>query len=157
MTRPDDNGRDANKTQASSPMTEVKTGRVVDDAPVNDAPENNAAEATSPARHDAIPEEARQRAAQLRADLERHNRLYYELDTPEISDAEYDALYRELVGLETRWPALRDEASPTQRVGGEVLEGLEKQAHTLRMYSLDNAFSRDEWGGVHSAHVQRPS
>ncbi len=151
MTRPDDNGRDANKTQASSPMTEVKTGRVVDDAPVNDAPVNDAAEATSPARHDAIPEEARQRAAQLRADLERHNRLYYELDTPEISDAEYDALYRELVGLERRWPALRDETSPTQRVGGEVLEGLEKQAHTLRMYSLDNAFSRDEWG----AFIQR--
>jgi len=91
------------------------------------------------------------RAAWLRAELARHNRLYYELDTPEISDAEYDVLYRELVSLERRWPALRDETSPTQRVGGEVLEGLEKQAHTLRMYSLDNAFSRDEWG----AFIQR--
>ncbi|ABM28065.1 NAD-dependent DNA ligase LigA [Nitratidesulfovibrio vulgaris] len=91
------------------------------------------------------------RAAWLRAELARHNRLYYELDTPEISDAEYDTLYRELVNLETLWPALMDEASPTQRVGGEVLDRLEKQAHTMRMYSLDNAFSRDEWG----AFIQR--
>lgn len=98
-----------------------------------------------------VPEDVVRRAAWLRAELERHNRLYYELDTPEISDAEYDDLYRELVDVESHWPALRDDASPTQRVGGEVLDALEKRAHTLRMYSLDNAFSHDEW----LAFVQR--
>lgn len=156
MTRPDDNGFDADKTPASSPMTEEKTGRAIDNARTGDS-----VISTFDAGLDTIPEEDRQRAAQLRADLERHNRLYYELDTPEISDAEYDALYRELVSLETRWPALRDGASPTQRVGGEVLEGLEKQAHTLRMYSLDNAFSRDEWGAfmqrMYNALPEAPS
>lgn len=99
----------------------------------------------------AVPEDITARAAWLRQEIEHHNRLYYEHDAPEISDAEYDALYRELLALERRWPLLYHPASPTRRVGGEVIDALEKQTHTLPMYSLDNAFSHEEW----LAFVQR--
>ena len=58
------------------------------------------------------------RAAELRAQIERANRLYHEQDAPEISDAEYDALFRELVDLEEEHPELATPDSPTQRVGG---------------------------------------
>ncbi len=92
-----------------------------------------------------IPEAARTRAELLRRDLERYAHRYYVLDDPEVSDAEYDALLRELADLEERYPALRDVASPTARIGGAVLDSLETRAHSLRMYSLDNAFSAAEW------------
>ena len=97
------------------------------------------------------PDAIRQRMAYLVEQIEHHNRLYYTLDTPEISDAEYDALFNELRTLEAAHPALRDPASPTQRVGGTVLSALESRAHTTRMYSLDNAFSDEDW----RAFVQR--
>lgn len=91
------------------------------------------------------PDSARERAAFLTRELNRHNYLYHTKDEPEISDDAYDALFRELVELESRWPQLRSPNSPTRRVGGHVLEGLEKMRHTKRMYGLDNVFSPEEW------------
>lgn len=91
------------------------------------------------------PAEAVEKARHLASELARHNHLYHTLDAPEISDDEYDALFRELVDLEARWPALHTPDSPTSRVGGMVLDGLEKKRHTSRMYGLDNVFSPAEW------------
>lgn len=82
--------------------------------------------------------------AALRAELQRANRAYYELDAPELSDAEYDQLFRRLQALEREYPELADAASPTHRVGGAVAAFLPKAAHAVRMLSLDNAFSEDE-------------
>jgi DNA ligase (NAD+) len=80
-----------------------------------------------------------ERAAWLRAELTRHLRLYHELDEPEISDAEYDALFRELQELEAAQPDLRTADSPTQRVGVRPAEGFAPVAHLLPMLSLANA------------------
>lgn len=91
------------------------------------------------------PAEERKRAHWLSAELERHNYLYHTLDAPEISDEQYDALFRELTELEKRWPALRSPHSPTLRVGGGLLEGLNKKEHRRRMYGLDNVFSKEDW------------
>ncbi len=89
--------------------------------------------------------EERKRARWLSAELERHNYLYHTLDAPEISDEQYDALFRELTDLEERWPGLRSPHSPTLRVGGGLLDGLAKKAHRRRMYGLDNVFSDEGW------------
>ena len=93
--------------------------------------------------NNAIPDSVRERSDELRRELEHHAWRYYVQDDPEISDAEYDRLFHELVDLETEYPSLRDASSPTLRVGGAVLESLETREHTLRMYSLDNVFSRE--------------
>jgi DNA ligase (NAD+) len=85
------------------------------------------------------------RVAFLREQLHRHNYAYYVLNAPTVSDAEYDALFRELQELEAAHPELRDPNSPTSRVGGQVAEGFRPRAHSLRMYSLDNGFSLSEW------------
>lgn len=85
------------------------------------------------------------RIAELRELLEHHNHRYYVLDSPEISDAEYDALFRELAALEAEHPGLADANSPTRRVGGQVAEGFAPHRHALPMMSLDNAMSLDEW------------
>ena len=90
------------------------------------------------------PDEARQRAAHLRAELRRHEHLYYVLDQPEISDAEFDALMIELRRIEADHPELAAPDSPTQRVGGAPREDLEKAPHSSVMLSLDNAFDDDE-------------
>lgn len=90
-------------------------------------------------------EETRLRARTLASELNRHNYLYHTLDAPEISDDEYDALFKELKDLEERWPELRAPDSPTLRIGGGALEGLAKRRHTRRMYGLDNVFSPEEW------------
>jgi DNA ligase (NAD+) len=87
---------------------------------------------------------ARKRAAKLRAELEHHLHAYHVLDAPEISDAEYDALYKELVELEESYPELVTPESPTQRVGGPPSEAFSPVKHHARMYSIDNAFSLDE-------------
>jgi DNA ligase (NAD+) len=92
----------------------------------------------------AAPEAAAARAAQLVALLEYHGRRYHVLDDPEISDAEYDALFMDLLGLEAEYPVLRSPHSPTARVGGEILETLPSRAHSLPMYGLDNVFSLSE-------------
>ncbi len=84
-----------------------------------------------------------ERAAWLRGELSRHLRLYHELDEPEISDAEYDALYRELVELEEQQPELRTPDSPTQRVGARAAEGFAPAEHLQPMLSLANARDRE--------------
>ncbi len=80
----------------------------------------------------------------LREDLRRHEHLYYVLDQPEITDAEYDALMRRLQELEAGHPALATPDSPTQRVGGKPREGFLKVEHSSRMLSLDNALNEGE-------------
>ncbi len=77
-----------------------------------------------------------ERAAALRAQIERHNRLYYVEDAPEITDAEYDALFNELAALEERHPELRTPDSPTQRVGGAPREELPPVRHEVPMLSI---------------------
>jgi DNA ligase (NAD+) len=84
------------------------------------------------------------RVAELRQKLEYHNYLYYVKDSPEISDAEYDRLMRELIELESTHPELASPDSPTQRVGGEALDRFNKIQHHAPMLSLANAFSEDE-------------
>src|SRR6185503_5423936 len=84
------------------------------------------------------------RIAELRQKLEYHNYLYYVKDAPEISDAEYDRMFRELLELEKAHPELASPDSPTQRVGGEPLERFAKVQHHAPMLSLANAFSEDE-------------
>lgn len=85
------------------------------------------------------PAAARARAARLRDELQRHEHLYYVRDAPEISDAEFDALLRELQRLEERHPQLITPDSPSQRVGGAPREGADKAVHSSAMLSLDNA------------------
>lgn len=89
--------------------------------------------------------EIRQRAEELRRLIRHHDRRYYVLDDPEISDAQYDALFRELKALEEAHPELDDPNSPTRRVGGEVLAGLVPYRHRQPMYSLDNGMDLEEW------------
>jgi len=91
-----------------------------------------------------VPEAARERAASLRSLVERHAHRYYVVDDPEISDTEYDRLFRELVDLETEYPGLQDPDSPTQRVGGAPLDSFRKVQHKTQMLSLGNAFSAAE-------------
>ena len=90
------------------------------------------------------PQELARQAARLRAELERHNRLYHVLDAPEITDAEYDRLFRELSALEAAHPALAVPESPTRRVGAPPLPGFTQVAHRVPMLSLGNAFEEDE-------------
>ncbi len=89
-------------------------------------------------------DEAADRHAELAEAVRRANRLYYEDDAPELSDAEYDALFRELVALETAWPALLTPDSPTQRVGAAPSGTFGEVRHSRPMLSLSNAFSHDE-------------
>ena len=92
-------------------------------------------------------EAARSRIAELTAQIEEHQRRYYELDAPTVSDAEYDGLLRELEGLEQDFPELRSLDSPTQRVGGQASTLFAPVTHAARMLSLDNAFSEEELTG----------
>jgi len=85
-----------------------------------------------------------QRVEELRRLVRRHDHRYYILADPEISDFEYDQLYAELVELEQRFPELQSPSSPTQRVAGEPLEGLEQVQHAIPMLSLDNSYSKVE-------------
>ena len=89
-------------------------------------------------------EQARKQATELRAEITRHERLYYVEDRPEISDAEFDRLMGELQALEGLHPSLVEPDSPTQRVGGAPREGVEKAAHSSALLSLDNAFNEVE-------------
>jgi DNA ligase (NAD+) len=90
------------------------------------------------------PAAAVQRAAVLRATIGEHNYRYYVEDAPTVSDAEYDGLFRELQALEERYPALRREDSPTQRVGGAAAAAFDGVTHRVPMLSLNNAFTDDE-------------
>lgn len=84
------------------------------------------------------------RAVALRLQLEHHNRCYYELDSPEISDAEYDALFRELQAIEVERPDLLTPDSPTLRVGGKPQARFSQVRHRMPMLSLENALQEDE-------------
>lgn len=84
------------------------------------------------------------RCAYLRGEIERHNIRYYQLDDPEISDAEYDSLFRELQNLEAVHPDLATADSPTHRVGAKPVKGFAEVVHRTPMLSLNNAFSEDE-------------
>lgn len=88
-----------------------------------------------------VPVDAKERAATLRETIRHHDKQYYVLDQPEVSDAEYDALMRELQGLEKQYPQLVAADSPTQRVGAPPRDGFVKLSHLSPMLSLDNAFS----------------
>ncbi len=92
----------------------------------------------------AASDQARKRAAFLRAELERHNYRYYALDDPEASDAEYDGMLRELEKIESSYPHLRTADSPTQRVGEKPLRQFGTVVHSVPMLSLLNAFSESE-------------
>jgi DNA ligase (NAD+) len=87
---------------------------------------------------------AAKKIEKLRDELRRHEHLYYVLDAPEISDADYDALMNELKKLEAAHPDLVTPDSPTQRVGGKPAEGFKKAQHSRAMLSLDNAYSAEE-------------
>jgi len=81
---------------------------------------------------------------QLRNELSEHNYNYYVLDTPTISDFEFDAKLKELQNLEVKHPEFFDPNSPTQRVGGEITKNFETIPHEYRMYSLDNSYSKED-------------
>ncbi len=92
----------------------------------------------------AAPAAARKKVDTLRRQIEHHNSLYYVLDTPEISDAEYDRLLRELQTLEGEYPDLVTPDSPTQRVGAAPVVAFGQVTHSVPMTSLDNAFNAEE-------------
>ena len=91
---------------------------------------------------------AAQRIAQLRAELERHNHAYYVLDAPTVPDAEYDKLFRELQALEAQHPELLTADSPTQRVGGKVLDGFAPVKHVVPMLSIRTETDTESSGAV---------
>ncbi|MBQ7585181.1 MAG: NAD-dependent DNA ligase LigA [Desulfovibrionaceae bacterium] len=91
------------------------------------------------------PDEVVERIKVLTREIDRHNYLYHTLDSPEIDDATFDAMMRELRELEACWPSLREPWSPTLRIGGALLDSLPKKAHASKMYSLDNVFNLTEW------------
>ncbi len=91
-----------------------------------------------------VPQKIRRRVEALQDEIRGHDYRYYVLDDPSISDAEYDALFRELQTLEQRYPALITADSPTQRVGAKPAAGFSEVRHALPMLSLANAFSTEE-------------
>src|SRR4030065_351340 len=91
-----------------------------------------------------VPETIRKKVEKFQEEIEYHNYRYYVLDQPEIPDAEYDRLMREMEKLEEQYPELRSPNSPTQRVGAPPLEAFQIVRHTLPMLSLANAFDDTE-------------
>ncbi|MCK7474513.1 MAG: NAD-dependent DNA ligase LigA [Rhodopseudomonas palustris] len=96
-----------------------------------------------------IPRNIRERIIELRRSIEHHNHLYYVLDSPEISDGEYDALMRELLLIEDEYPELKTKDSPTQRVGAPALKEFPPMAHRVPLLSIDNAMGREEVVSFH--------
>lgn len=88
--------------------------------------------------------EARKRVQELHEKLNRYGYEYYVLDKPTVPDSEYDRLMQELIELEEQFPELRTPTSPTQRVGGEVLDGFDKVEHRTPMLSLQDAFNEED-------------
>lgn len=80
----------------------------------------------------------------LREELHQHNYNYYVLDTPTISDFEFDTRLKQLQELEAKYPEYFDEDSPTQRVGGAITKNFNTVQHEFRMYSLDNSYSKED-------------
>lgn len=96
----------------------------------------------------------KQRAAELRALIDKHNRLYYQEAKPEISDYEFDQLMKELEELEAAHPELQTPDSPTRRVGGAPLEGFETVEHSVPMLSIDNTYNEEELRKFHDRVVK---
>ena len=92
----------------------------------------------------AVPKDARERYAKLVTVVNRHRRLYYVLESPEISDSAYDELEQELLRLEERYPALIAPDSPTRRVGGEPVAAFKKVRHSVAQWSFNDAFSEED-------------
>ena len=90
-------------------------------------------------------EEAKNRIKELTEKINYHNKLYYVDDNPEIEDYQYDKLFRELENLERDFPQFKDKDSPTNKVGGAVLEKFEKFEHPIAMYSLSNVMNEEEF------------
>ena len=88
--------------------------------------------------------EAQMRASELRQQIEYHNNLYYNQDSPEISDFEYDKMLRELENIEEEYPQLKTKDSPTEKVGGSAGEKFSSVVHTVPLQSLHDSFSHDE-------------
>lgn len=95
-------------------------------------------------RAETAPGQARKRARELAAEILRHERLYYIEGRPEITDAEFDSLMREIVALEEKYPELATADSPARRVGGAPAEGFAAVPHAIPMLSLENAYSWEE-------------
>jgi len=91
-----------------------------------------------------IPTEINQQATDLRDLINRYNHLYYVTDNPEVTDSEYDRLFKQLQQLEADYPILLSADSPTQRVGGKALDKFSQITHALPMLSLDNVFDSEE-------------
>jgi len=100
--------------------------------------------ATMSAKTNSIPKKERERAAELRSEIERHSQLYYTEAKPELSDFEFDALLRELEDLEAAYPELVTPDSPTQRVGGAPLAEFVTVQHAVPMLSIDNTYNAEE-------------
>lgn len=109
-----------------------------------------------------VPEDVREEAEKLKKELRHHSYLYYVLDKPEISDYEFDHMYRKLVDIEAKYPELVTPDSPTQRVGGKATDDFQKVRFRKPMLSLANVFSADELRdfdrrvkeGLETDHVQ---
>ena len=125
-------------------MTTHDTTHQDTSAHVAAASEQTVLEAAEPPR---ASNEVRERADELRTRINHANYLYHALDAPEISDAAYDALMRELRSLEETYPELVTPDSPTQRVGSEVVDTFPPLRHRVPMLSLDNAFSLEDLRG----------
>ena len=89
-------------------------------------------------------EEAKKLAEKYRQDIEYHNKKYYEDDSPEIDDYEYDSMVRALEELESEFPELKISESPTQRIGGKASAKFSPVEHKIKMESLHDSFSIDE-------------
>ena len=94
-----------------------------------------------------MPQEIESRITELMNLINHHSNLYYNADSPDITDLEYDKLYHELLGLEKKYPQLKNENSPTNRVGGKVLDEFQSYPHAVVLESLQDVFSVDE---IHS-------
>ena len=94
----------------------------------------------------------KERMERLTKEIEQHSYNYYVLDNPTITDFEYDRLIHELMELEKEYPQFKANNSPTERVGGKVLEGFETVTHAVPMESLNDAFSKEE---IEANHAMR--
>jgi DNA ligase (NAD+) len=101
-----------------------------------------------------VPQSVKNRASELRRTIEHHNYQYYVLDSPEISDADFDQLLRELMRLENEFPELKTPDSPTQRVGAPPLKEFSPMIHRIPLLSIDNAMDRDEVVSSHQRIVR---
>ena len=88
--------------------------------------------------------EKRKRHAELSKLLSKYSRQYYIFDDPSVTDAEYDALYRELLDIEKKYPELVKTDSPSQQVGAKVSKDFQKVLHQQKMLSLENAFNEED-------------